>query len=103
EPTVGMDLESRGSFVRALEELVTEGIAVLYSTHQLTELESAANRLLLIDQGRILFDGTPHEVSDRIRLRSVRFRFTGDPAAVPQLPGVQLGRTVGGAVHITVS
>jgi len=62
EPTVGLDPRSRRDFLAALQAEVRErGATVLWATHLVDEAE-AADRVLVLHQGRLLADGTPAEV-----------------------------------------
>jgi len=65
EPTVGLDPVERLRFRTLLGELARDRI-VLLSTHIVSDLESTATRVALIDRGRLVADGTPEE----LRLRS---------------------------------
>lgn len=61
EPTVGLDPEERVRF-RNLFSRISENKIVLLSTHIIEDVQSVCNQLIVIDQGRILFTGTPAEL-----------------------------------------
>jgi len=65
EPTVGVDPQSRHRIREMLEELRRAGSTLLQSTHQLGEIESICDRVLIVDHGRILADGTVEELVER--------------------------------------
>lgn len=74
EPTVGLDPESRAVLWADLQRLrAHESITVLFSTHYLDEAEHLADRLAVLDRGRVVAFGRPSELKaelpDRIRLR----------------------------------
>jgi ABC-2 type transport system ATP-binding protein len=81
EPTVGVDPQSRNAILESVEQLATEGMAVLYTTHYMEEAERLCDRLAIIDQGRIVGEGTRRELTDRVgELDRVRLEVAGDPA-----------------------
>jgi ABC-type multidrug transport system ATPase subunit len=61
EPTVGLDPEERVRFRDLISELGRERI-VLLSTHIVSDVEAAASRIVIMNQGRICADGTPAAV-----------------------------------------
>ncbi len=74
EPTVGVDPQSRNAILTNVEELSSEGMAVLYTTHYMEEAERLCDRVGIIDEGQIRAEGTRHELvavlgeRDRVRL-----------------------------------
>jgi ABC-2 type transport system ATP-binding protein len=58
EPTVGVDPQSRNAIFDNLEELKDRGKALLYTTHYMEEAERLADRLIVIDRGRVVADDT---------------------------------------------
>ncbi len=79
EPTVGLD-PNQIAVVRDLIRSFAERKAVLLSTHVLQEVEAVADRVLLISDGRIGFDGTPAELAEGGGLEA-RFRELTEGAA----------------------
>ncbi|MEM8930562.1 MAG: efflux RND transporter permease subunit [Acidobacteriota bacterium] len=61
EPTTGLDVESRNRLREALLRVASERI-VLFSTHIASDVAAAASRILLLDQGRLLFDGSSSQL-----------------------------------------
>jgi ABC-2 type transport system ATP-binding protein len=59
EPTVGVDLESRERLLAAVRRARTAGTAVVYSTHYMEEAERICDRVVLIDEGRVVTSGAP--------------------------------------------
>jgi ABC-2 type transport system ATP-binding protein len=57
EPTIGLDVESAAGMLAMIRELVSEGHAVLLTTHQLDVAERIADRVAIIDKGRIVVEG----------------------------------------------
>ncbi|MDI6777108.1 MAG: ATP-binding cassette domain-containing protein [Syntrophales bacterium] len=64
EPTTGLDPQSRHQVWERLEQLRTEGLTILLTTHYMDEASRLCDRLLIMDRGRILVQGKP---SDLIR------------------------------------
>jgi ABC-2 type transport system ATP-binding protein len=62
EPTVGLDIKSRRGMWEQIQRLVARGKTVLLTTHYLEEADSLAHRIVVIDKGRIVCEGTPAEV-----------------------------------------
>jgi ABC-2 type transport system ATP-binding protein len=58
EPTVGVDPQSRNAIFENLEELKRRGKALLYTTHYMEEAERLADRIVVIDHGRVVADDT---------------------------------------------
>src|SRR5712675_1962326 len=58
EPTVGVDPQSRNAIFDNLEELKRRGKALLYTTHYMEEAERLADRILVIDRGKVVADDT---------------------------------------------
>lgn len=62
EPTVGLDIKSRRSLWAQIGMLAARGKTVLLTTHYLEEADSLAQRIVVIDKGRVVCEGTPDEV-----------------------------------------
>ena len=62
EPTVGLDVEARRGLWRQIRAFVESGRSVLLTTHYLGEAEALANRVVVIDRGTVVAEGTPSEI-----------------------------------------
>ncbi len=89
EPTVGIDPQARASILEFVKGLTEGGSAVLYTTHYLEEAEELCDRIGIIDQGRILAEGTLAELQGKLgsdQLFILEGDFAGkDPDALPEL------------------
>ena len=89
EPTTAMDVETRRRFWSSMKEEVAEGKTLLFATHYLEEADQAADRILVINRGRLLADGTPEDIKKRAGAKRMSFRLPGaDEAVLLGLPGV---------------
>jgi ABC-2 type transport system ATP-binding protein len=100
EPTTGLDIEARQSVWAAIRELVAEGCAVLLTTHYLEEAESLANRVAVIDRGRLIADGSLDQVRARVSQRRIRCISALDPAQIAAWPGVSEAVREGAGLRI---
>ncbi len=96
EPTVGLDPKQIIAIRELIRELGRER-TLLLSTHILSEVELLCNRVLIIDRGRIVAEGEPESLRDRLRGNpTLRVGFKGDPPDAAQvlagLPGVASAR-----------
>jgi ABC-2 type transport system ATP-binding protein len=66
EPTVGVDPQSRNAIFENIEALKRRGKAVLYTTHYMEEAERLADRVVVIDHGQVVADGTIADLKRRI-------------------------------------
>jgi ABC-2 type transport system ATP-binding protein len=66
EPTVGLDIESRMTVWDFLRKLRSQGITVLITSHYLEEIDALADRVAIIDQGRVIAEGTPSQLKDQV-------------------------------------
>ncbi len=84
EPTVGLDIESRRIVWEFLRELRSAGTTVLITSHYLEEIDALADRLAIIGQGKVIAEGTPSELKNKLGGDRVTLRireFTADEEA----------------------
>jgi ABC-2 type transport system ATP-binding protein len=80
EPTTGLDPRSRHTMWQIIRELVTGGVTVFLTTQYLEEADQLADRIAVLDEGRIAAEGTAEQLKRLVPGGHVRLRFT-DPAA----------------------
>jgi ABC-2 type transport system ATP-binding protein len=66
EPTVGVDPQSRNAILESVEALSVEGMSVVYTTHYMEEAERLCDRVGIIDQGRLIAEGTRRQLVSQI-------------------------------------
>ncbi|MFI5493490.1 ATP-binding cassette domain-containing protein [Actinoplanes sp. NPDC051859] len=76
EPTTGLDPRSRHEMWRIVRELVAEGVTVFLTTQYLEEADQLADRIAVLDHGRIVVEGTPDELKRRIPGGHLLLRFS---------------------------
>jgi len=75
EPTTGLDPRSRHTMWQIIRDLVGEGVTILLTTQYLEEADHLADRIAVLDHGRIVAEGTPEELKRRIPGAHFRLRF----------------------------
>src|SRR5689334_1406180 len=104
EPTAAMDVETRRLFWNSMKEEVAAGRTLLFATHYLEEADQAADRILVINRGRLLADGSPEEIKKRAGAKRMSFRLPNVPEqALLGLPGLVSVETRHDLVHIQTS
>ena len=73
EPTVGMDVEGRRSFIERIAEFAHMGRTVVLTTHYLEEADLLARRVIVIDRGVVIADAPPAEIKSKVAGKRVRF------------------------------
>ena len=85
EPTVGLDIETRSAVWIFLRQLKAAGTTVLITSHYLEEVDALADRVAIIDQGKVIASGTPSHLKDKIGGDRITLRireFTPDQEAL---------------------
>ena len=116
EPTTGLDPQSRAALWEEVRRLAGEGVTVFLTTQYLEEADVLADRVGIIDKGKIVAEGTPAELKaaigrpsveaipqdpgDTARLREVLHRFGEEAAASPKGVAARLPEGVGDLAEI---
>jgi ABC-2 type transport system ATP-binding protein len=102
EPTTGMDVETRHAFWERMRSFAAQGRTVLFATHYLEEADAVADRVLVLQRGRVVADGPASAIKARGSRRFVRCTLPGaEPAALRALPGVTEVALHGDTVRLT--
>ncbi|GAA1727982.1 ABC transporter ATP-binding protein [Aeromicrobium alkaliterrae] len=89
EPTTGMDVQGRRDFWNAIRDDATRGRTTLFATHYLEEADAYADRIVMVNHGRVVADGTASEVKAMAVGRTVRATWPGaDTRALAAIEGV---------------
>jgi ABC-2 type transport system ATP-binding protein len=89
EPTTGLDPEARAELWATIAGLARdEGLTVLLTTHYLEEADRLADRLVIVDRGRVVAEGTPDQLKADLRGDALAVELVA-AGPVPALPGVR--------------
>ncbi|MGZ0147405.1 ATP-binding cassette domain-containing protein [Kribbella sp. WER1] len=75
EPTTGLDPRSRRTMWTIIRELLADGVTIFLTTQYLDEADQLADRIAVLDKGRLVAQGTPDELKRQLPGTHVRFRF----------------------------
>ena len=87
EPTAAMDVEGRRAFWTTMRDLAGRGHTVVFATHHLAEADAVADRVVVVDGGRVVADGTAAEIKRGASGRTISFTGVLHPR-YETLPGV---------------
>jgi len=88
EPTVGLDIEARRGLWQQIRQLKANGKTVLLTTHYLEEADALADRIIVVNRGRVVSQGTPAEIKRRSGGRRIRCQTSLSLASLEALEGV---------------
>jgi ABC-2 type transport system ATP-binding protein len=105
EPTVGIDPQSRNHILESTRALKAKGTTVLYTSHYMEEVAAIATRVVIMDQGRVIAQGTVDELVERIRYEERVRLEVGSPTEellgrLRAIPGVKEAAREGEALSI---
>jgi ABC-2 type transport system ATP-binding protein len=110
EPTTGLDPEARVDLWDEIARLAREGLTILLTTHYLDEADRLAQRLAIVDRGRVVVEGTPEQLKAELRGDSIEIELAATDAgelpaettvleALGRVPGVREVTLDGVALH----
>jgi ABC-2 type transport system ATP-binding protein len=88
EPTVGLDVEARRLMWSQIRTLIARGKTVLLTTHYLNEADALADRILVLNNGAVIAEGSPAEIKARAMGKQIRCTSRLSLDEVRQIPGV---------------
>ena len=101
EPTTGLDPRSRRTMWQIVRDLVDRGVTIFLTTQYLDEADELADRIAVLDQGRIVASGTPAELKRRVPGGHIRLQFP-DEARVTAAERVLAGSSREGELFLNV-
>ena len=102
EPTAALDVRSRRAFWASIRGYAAQGRTVLFSTHYLEEADDNADRIVVLDRGRVIADGTATSVKRMVAVRTVSVADQQD-GGFERLPGVVTVARRDGRVVLTTT
>ncbi|WP_312708476.1 ABC transporter ATP-binding protein [Stenotrophomonas sp.] len=103
EPTTGLDIQARQVMWQAIRQQVAEGCGVLLTTHYLEEAEALAQRVVVLEGGRVLADAPLVELRLADRPRRIRCRSALAVEVVQHWAGVQQAQRDGAHLQVLAS
>ncbi len=106
EPTVGMDIEARRGLWAQIRSLAARGKTVLLTTHYLEEADALAHRIVVINKGKVVSEGTPAEIKSHAtgaNGRRIRCHTAMSDEALWSLPSVTAVDRQGSVVTVTAA
>jgi ABC-2 type transport system ATP-binding protein len=106
EPTAGVDPQSRNAIFENLEQLKRDGKALVYTTHYMEEAERLADRVVIIDHGKVVASGTPAELYRLLpATESLEIECNGafDAATLLNISGVTGATRIGDLLRVSTN
>ena len=88
EPSVGMDIDARRGLWQSIRELRAQGTAVVLTTHYLEEADALSDRIAVLNQGKLVMEGTPDDIKAQVPTKVVRFAGTAEISELATIEGV---------------
>lgn len=99
EPTVGIDPQSRNHILESIKILKGQGVTLIYSTHYMEEVEAIADRILILNDGKIIAEGTKESLTELIS-DQVCYSFVLEPGFIITEPALY---AVEGVKKVTIN
>ncbi len=103
EPTAGLDVEARRTVWATLQTLAEDGRTIVLTTHYLEEADALADRIVVINRGRIVATGSPDEIKSTVAQRRICCVTRLAPEHIEALPGVTSVKRAGERLEITAA
>jgi ABC-2 type transport system ATP-binding protein len=88
EPTVGLDVEARRLMWNEIRHLLDRGTTIVLTTHYLEEADALADRVVVINKGSVIAEGTPSEIKSRTAGKKIRCVTQLSASVIHKIPGV---------------
>lgn len=89
EPTTGLDIDARQRMWATIRQLVADGVGILLTTHYLEEAEALAQRVVVLNSGKLVAAGRMHDIRALVSQRRIRCLSALDAARIASWPGVR--------------
>ncbi|MGH8127821.1 MAG: ATP-binding cassette domain-containing protein [Gammaproteobacteria bacterium] len=103
EPTAGLDIEARRTLWSTLRTLAEDGRTIVLTTHYLEEADALADRIVVVNRGRVVAEGSPEEIKSTVAQRRIRCVTRLAPTQVEELSGVTTVKRDGTRLEITAA
>lgn len=100
EPTTGLDTQARQQLWSTVRDLVAQGVGVLLTTHYLEEAEALADRVVVLDRGRVLAHGSVAQIRARAARRRISCVSSVSAQEAALWPGVVQARQQDGRLQV---
>lgn len=89
EPTIGLDIVSKESIRDFIKEINKEGVSIILTTHDLSDIEELSERVVIINYGEILFDGSLSDIKKLYGDKKKVYLKTDKPVITDHLSGIE--------------
>ena len=104
EPTAALDVEARRGFWEQVSGFAAKGKTIILTTHYLEEADALAQRIVVINRGQVVAQGTPAAIKARVGGKVVRFKSRGlTSSTLEMIPNVTRSSVTGDAVELYTS
>lgn len=103
EPTVGMDIMSRRQLWEVVRELKKRGVCVLLTTHYLEEADTLSDRIIVLNKGKIIKQGSPQSIKQELVHQTIKCNGHISECEIANLPAVVASKQNDNNIHITTS
>lgn len=100
EPTTGLDVASRRALWEQVREFIGKGRTVVLTTHYLEEADALADRIVVVNKGELIAEGSPADIKARTAGRKIRLVTRLNPIDIEKISGVNAVKREGAALEI---